>query len=146
MCWPKIQILIGSPPRREGAKTSLFPFYFCPLKIFTSSKTGEWTLFTGDQLGSLFASRVLHTYKASGKPVANLAMVASTVSSKMIEAMAEREGFKFVECLTGSSSESTPTNLPHFKPCSFQVSNLSEILLCNWRSKVMTFYLVTRKP
>jgi phosphomannomutase len=30
-----------------------------------------------------------------------LAMVASTVSSKMVEAMAEAEGFKFVECLTG---------------------------------------------
>ena len=29
-------------------------------------------------------------------------MVASTVSSKMIEAMAKLEGFKFVECLTGS--------------------------------------------
>lgn len=28
-------------------------------------------------------------------------MVASTVSSKMIEAMARREGFKFVDCLTG---------------------------------------------
>lgn len=28
-------------------------------------------------------------------------MVASTVSSKMIEAMAQVEGFKFVECLTG---------------------------------------------
>ena len=31
-----------------------------------------------------------------------LAMVASTVSSKMIEAMAAKEGFKFTECLTGS--------------------------------------------
>lgn len=29
-------------------------------------------------------------------------MVASTVSSKMIEAMAKKEGFKFVECLTGT--------------------------------------------
>jgi len=35
-----------------------------------------------------------------------LAMVASTVSSKMIEAMAQYEGFKFVDCLTG-------------EPCSF---------------------------
>jgi phosphomannomutase len=30
-----------------------------------------------------------------------LAMVASTVSSKMIETIAEVEGFKFKECLTG---------------------------------------------
>ncbi|KAJ7632289.1 hypothetical protein FB45DRAFT_912056 [Roridomyces roridus] len=62
---------------------------------------GQWIVFTGDQLGTLFAAQVLKTYKESGKPIDKLAMVASTVSSKMIEAMAEKEGFKFVECLTG---------------------------------------------
>jgi hypothetical protein len=31
-----------------------------------------------------------------------LAMVASTVSSKMVEAIAAKEGFAFVECLTGT--------------------------------------------
>lgn len=31
-------------------------------------------------------------------------MVASTVSSRMVEAMAAVEGFNFVECLTGSST------------------------------------------
>ncbi|TFK42809.1 hypothetical protein BDQ12DRAFT_624115 [Crucibulum laeve] len=62
---------------------------------------GEWITFTGDQLGTLFASRTLEIYKASRKPIDTLAMVASTVSSKMIEAMAAVEGFKFVECLTG---------------------------------------------
>ncbi|CAA7270161.1 unnamed protein product [Cyclocybe aegerita] len=60
-----------------------------------------WVLFKGDQLGTLFADQVLQSYKSSGKPINQLAMVASTVSSKMIEAMAETEGFKFVECLTG---------------------------------------------
>ncbi|KAF9228602.1 Phosphoglucomutase, first 3 domain-containing protein [Gyrodon lividus] len=62
---------------------------------------GVFKTFTGDQLGTLFASRVLETYKTSGKPLDKLAMVASTVSSKMIEAMAHSEGFKFVDCLTG---------------------------------------------
>ncbi|ETW81836.1 hypothetical protein HETIRDRAFT_317679 [Heterobasidion irregulare TC 32-1] len=62
---------------------------------------GNWTIFTGDQLGTLFAGRVLELYKASGKPIEQLAMVASTVSSKMIETMAHIEGFRFVECLTG---------------------------------------------
>lgn len=62
---------------------------------------GKWIVFTGDQLGALFASRELAIYKQSGKPLEKLAMVASTVSSKMIEAMAHAEGFKFVECLTG---------------------------------------------
>lgn len=64
---------------------------------------GEWTTFTGDQLGTLFASQAIDAYKASGKPLSKLAIVASTVSSKMIEAMADAEGFKFVECLTGPS-------------------------------------------
>jgi len=62
---------------------------------------GRWIMFTGDQLGTLFASAALDRYKASGKPLNKLAMVASTVSSKMIEAMASVEGFKFEECLTG---------------------------------------------
>jgi phosphomannomutase len=66
------------------------------------SPNGEWTLFTGDQLGSIFASQVLQAYKTSGKPIDKLAMVASTVSSKMIESMAKIEGFKFTECLTGA--------------------------------------------
>ncbi|KAJ8508538.1 hypothetical protein ONZ45_g9204 [Pleurotus djamor] len=62
---------------------------------------GKWIVFTGDQLGALFAARELDIYKKSGKPIDKLAMVASTVSSKMIEAIAHVEGFKFVECLTG---------------------------------------------
>ncbi len=35
-------------------------------------------------------------------PLVKLAMVASTVSSKMIEAIAHAEGFRFSECLTGT--------------------------------------------
>nr|GAT58011.1 predicted protein [Mycena chlorophos] len=65
------------------------------------TSANDWHIFTGDQLGTLFAAQALEQYKAAGKPVDKLAMVASTVSSKMIEAMAEKEGFKFVECLTG---------------------------------------------
>ncbi|KAH8833487.1 hypothetical protein DL96DRAFT_1703152 [Flagelloscypha sp. PMI_526] len=65
------------------------------------SKDGKWTKFTGDQLGTIFGARILELYKLSGKPIENLALVASTVSSKMLEVMAKREGFKFVECLTG---------------------------------------------
>ncbi|KAI0646776.1 phosphoglucomutase first 3 domain-containing protein [Trametes meyenii] len=62
---------------------------------------GKWIQFTGDQLGTLSASACLEKYKASGEPLSKLAMVASTVSSKMIEAIAHAEGFKFAECLTG---------------------------------------------
>jgi phosphoglucomutase len=30
---------------------------------------GTWITFTGDQLGALFAGRILELYKASGKPL-----------------------------------------------------------------------------
>ncbi|KAF5386592.1 hypothetical protein D9615_001724 [Tricholomella constricta] len=62
---------------------------------------GEWTTFTGDQLGVIFGHRTFELYKSTGKPINKLAMVASTVSSKMLEAVAKVEGFRFVECLTG---------------------------------------------
>lgn len=71
---------------------------------FTAAERGAdglWFLFTGDQLGALFADHVLGKYKATGKPLSKLAMIASIVSSKMVEAMARVEGFKFVDCLTG---------------------------------------------
>jgi phosphoglucomutase len=63
--------------------------------------------FTGDQLGIIFASRIFDIYKSKllsltpPKPVDKLAMVASTVSSKMLEKMAKVEGFAFKESLTG---------------------------------------------
>ena len=62
---------------------------------------GGWTTFTGDQLGVIFAASVFEKYKAMGKPLDKLVMVASTVSSKMVAAMAAKEGFKFTETLTG---------------------------------------------
>ncbi|KAH9857791.1 phosphoglucomutase first 3 domain-containing protein [Lenzites betulinus] len=71
---------------------------------FTAAEKGQdgkWIQFTGDQLGALFASTCLDKYKTAGKPLSKLAMVASTVSSKMVEAIAHVEGFKFSECLTG---------------------------------------------
>ncbi|KAG6820796.1 hypothetical protein H0H93_011561 [Arthromyces matolae] len=67
----------------------------------SSSVDGRWTTFTGDQLGVLFGHLIFQSYKVSGKPLERLAMVASTVSSKMLETIAKVEGFKFVECLTG---------------------------------------------
>ena len=66
------------------------------------SSTG-WNIFTGDQLGIIFANKIFQNYQLSGQPLDKLAMVASTVSSKMLKQMAAVEGFKFCECLTGIS-------------------------------------------
>ncbi|KAF8326350.1 uncharacterized protein EI90DRAFT_3229921 [Cantharellus anzutake] len=65
---------------------------------------GEWRIFSGDQLGTLLAWWILYKYQESGNPIEKLAMVASTVSSKMLEAMARIEGFKFAESLTGATT------------------------------------------
>lgn len=65
------------------------------------SSSGGWTIFTGDQLGTIFAGYIIDTYKMTGRRLNKIAMVASTVSSKMIATMARIEGFKFAECLTG---------------------------------------------
>ncbi|KAK4701303.1 phosphoglucomutase, partial [Phenoliferia sp. Uapishka_3] len=62
---------------------------------------GKWNVFTGDQLGALLGWWVFTQYRASGKPLDKLAMCASTVSSKMLKTMAEKEGFVFRETLTG---------------------------------------------
>lgn len=62
---------------------------------------GDWHVFSGDQLGTLFASYIVEQYKARNADLSTIAMVASTVGSKMLEVIAKAEGFKFVECLTG---------------------------------------------
>ncbi|KAI7163832.1 phosphoglucomutase-2 [Hortaea werneckii] len=59
---------------------------------------GKWHQFTGNQIGMLFASYVFETYPGEKS---KLAMLASTVSSRMLAAMAKKEGFLFKETLTG---------------------------------------------
>ncbi|KAF1916173.1 hypothetical protein BDU57DRAFT_516109 [Ampelomyces quisqualis] len=60
----------------------------------------RWHIFTGNQLGVLIGSYLLERYPCS-KPRDKLAMLASTVSSRMLAAMAKKEGFKLTETLTG---------------------------------------------
>lgn len=59
-----------------------------------------WRQFTGNEIGILLASYTLELYQTAHK-AGNLAMLSSTVSSGMLKAMAEAEGFRFVETLTG---------------------------------------------
>lgn len=61
---------------------------------------GRWIQFTGNEVGVLLASYALETYR-SRKRTGKLAMLCSTVSTGMLAAMAETEGFHFCETLTG---------------------------------------------
>ncbi|CAJ0761162.1 14468_t:CDS:2, partial [Entrophospora sp. SA101] len=58
---------------------------------------GEWITFSGDQIGVMLACSILDDYKKTEK----VAMLASTVSSKMLSSIAKKEGFYFGETLTG---------------------------------------------
>ncbi|OBZ85290.1 Phosphoglucomutase-2 [Choanephora cucurbitarum] len=64
------------------------------------SDTGEWHIFTGNQIGSILGAASFEKAKDQYPP-SQLAMVASTVSSKFLARMAEVEGFIFEDALTG---------------------------------------------
>ncbi|KAF1984453.1 hypothetical protein K402DRAFT_144289 [Aulographum hederae CBS 113979] len=74
-------------------------------RLAVAAKTSEsgWHQFTGNQLGILLASHIFDTWQSSSAPKEGktLAMLASTVSSNMLAAMARAESFQFVETLTG---------------------------------------------
>ena len=67
--------------------------------VFLNS--GEWKVFTGNELGSLLAWWMWYRAKKSGVDPGKAVMIASTVSSKIIETMSKVEGFIFEETLTG---------------------------------------------
>lgn len=64
---------------------------------------GSWKIFTGNELGILLAA---WTFEAYGKlhpdfDKSKVLMINSTVSSKMIRALAQKHGFAYEETLTG---------------------------------------------
>jgi phosphoglucomutase len=81
--------------------------------------SGQWVIFTGNEIGSILGAASFEKAIAAGKTpgkmihyinmynyintfrLDQLAMVASTVSSKFLARMAEVEGFTFEESLTG---------------------------------------------
>lgn len=73
-------------------------------RLAVAEKSGsEWHVFTGNELGALFGWWCFHCYmkKHPGVDVKDLYMLASTVSSKILGSIAKKEGFNFVETLTG---------------------------------------------
>jgi len=73
---------------------------------------GQWRAFTGNEIGAMLAEWVLRRYRQrqaqqgqQGQPTSGssskLAVLSSTVSSRMLAAIAEKEGIHWVETLTG---------------------------------------------
>jgi phosphomannomutase/cytidine deaminase len=71
------------------------------LAIAEKQEDGTWKIFTGDEIGAIMANFLFQTHKRNGDDVSKFAMVASTVSSKMLGKMAQVENFRFEEVLTG---------------------------------------------
>eukprot|EP01135_Chromosphaera_perkinsii_P011357 Nk52_evm2s2391 gene=Nk52_evmTU2s2391 len=69
-------------------------------------KKKRWHVFTGNEIAIILASWLWKNYQQKGASGAvgekrRGLMVASTVSSKFLDAMGKAEGFDFVDCLTG---------------------------------------------
>lgn len=72
---------------------------FSTFKYFYYS--GEWYVFSGNELGALLGWWMLHTYQVQHPDTdfSNVYMLASTVSSKILASMAKQEGFNFEVCI-----------------------------------------------
>lgn len=66
--------------------------------VAVNDKGNKWVQLTGNQIGILFAAYQWDQYKGQGKKIA---MLNSTVSSQMLKAMADKEGFLYEDTLTG---------------------------------------------
>ncbi|KAG7458701.1 hypothetical protein MATL_G00223390 [Megalops atlanticus] len=74
------------------------------LAVAEKQKDGKWRVFSGNELGALLGWWLFRCWreKAPEPPkVKDVYMLASTVSSKILRAIALKEGFHFEETLTG---------------------------------------------
>lgn len=73
------------------------------LAVAEKQPNGEWKVFTGNEIGSMLGWWLWHCFKTQNPDVIDkdVYMLASTVSSKILAAIGKKEGFNFVETLTG---------------------------------------------
>uniref|UniRef100_A0AAQ5Z2W3 Phosphoglucomutase 2 n=1 Tax=Amphiprion ocellaris TaxID=80972 RepID=A0AAQ5Z2W3_AMPOC len=74
------------------------------LAIAEKQESGQWRVFSGNELGALLGWWIFHCWRQQNPDTAavkNLYMLSSTVSSKILRAIALKEGFHFEETLTG---------------------------------------------
>lgn len=71
--------------------------------LFIHPHSGDWKVFTGNELGALLGWWALHCFRQqhADVPAADCYMLCSTVSSMVLRSMAAVEGFQFEDTLTG---------------------------------------------
>lgn len=75
------------------------------------SSSGEWKVFSGNELGALLGWWIFTCWKNNSRDtraIKDVYMLSSTVSSKILRAIALKEGFHF-----------EVSNMLHIIPCSF---------------------------
>lgn len=118
-------------------------FYFIYYKVHTTieksfnSRSGEWKIFNGNELGALFGWWLLRCHKKKNPnfPLDKVSMISSTVSSMILKTMAKTEGFNFVDTLTGFKwiGSSYAAILPTY----FYVDSLQAIKLWSWKKRAI---------
>ncbi|XP_043918079.1 phosphoglucomutase-2 [Protopterus annectens] len=90
---------------KEGVKTILANDPDADrLAVAEKQESGEWKVFSGNELGALLGWWLFKCWKMqhqNASAVKDVYMLASTVSSKILRAIALKEGFHFEETLTG---------------------------------------------
>ncbi|NXP81669.1 PGM2L synthase, partial [Ramphastos sulfuratus] len=74
------------------------------LAVAEQQEDGSWKVFSGNELAALFGWWLYSCWRQRAPPgasPANLCMLATTVSSKILRAIAQQEGFHFEETLPG---------------------------------------------
>eukprot|EP00164_Ancoracysta_twista_P004135 GFYU01005555.1.p1 GENE.GFYU01005555.1~~GFYU01005555.1.p1 ORF type:complete len:590 (+),score=200.02 GFYU01005555.1:92-1861(+) len=73
------------------------------LAVAEKLPSGEWKIFNGNEIGDLLGHWAWFTWRERNPSgdASKCVMINSTVSSKMLQAMAQTEGFKYDETLTG---------------------------------------------
>lgn len=75
------------------------------LAVAEKQKSGKWKVFSGNELGALLGWWIFQCWKQQKKEgkasIKDVYMLSSTVSSKILCAIAVKEGFHFEETLTG---------------------------------------------
>nr|XP_033803481.1 phosphoglucomutase-2 [Geotrypetes seraphini] len=74
------------------------------LAVAEKQESGEWKVFSGNELGAMLGWWIFTCWKEQAQDssaIKDVYMLASTVSSKILRAIALKEGFHFEETLTG---------------------------------------------
>lgn len=102
MWWVYLLVFMYERTTRFFFPVLSFEFIYFLLFFFLFSSSGEWKVFSGNELGALLGWWIFTCWKNQNRDacaIKDVYMLSSTVSSKILRAIALKEGFHFeVSC------------------------------------------------